>query len=53
MTFFETVLMVAVVGIGIWLLLGSSPQSRPPHVEQQDRFASRRDDVNTRRRSSK
>jgi hypothetical protein len=47
--FFEAALGIAVVALGIWLLIGSSPQSRPPALEPRARFSSRRDEADLRR----
>ena len=50
MGLFEAVLGVAVLALAIWLVFGSSPQSRSPKVEQQGRFAAR-GDADSRRRT--
>jgi hypothetical protein len=39
----EGVLAVAVVGLAVWLMFGSSPTSRSPRVEQQERFTNNDD----------
>jgi hypothetical protein len=46
----EGVLAIAVVGLAVWLIFGSSPASRSPRVEQQERFANN-DEADLRERT--
>jgi hypothetical protein len=48
--FIDVIFVVAVAAIGVWLLFGSSPQSRSPDTEPRARFFPERARLGLRRR---